>query len=320
MLEISIIVPVYNAEQYLERCLKSIKNQTFTDFECIIVDDSSKDSSANIYNWFAKNDTRFKICKQNENRGVSAARQLGISKARGLYSIHIDSDDWIEPVMCEHVVKKIRSDNSDILFMDFFEENPSGKESYKSQNPSVMDAEAVLHSVLKERIFSCMWNIIVRQNLYENFKISFPHNINYGEDSTVVTELLLNNPKISYLPRAYYHHSFNHNSLTRRSTKEKYYERLKFLNGLQRLFQKYNRIDLDQNSINFFPLNAKYEMLSDGLLSRKEYQNMFKIKTNMSYLKNSGFRRFILLALAETKFYSFSKFFARTIRKIKYFM
>jgi glycosyltransferase involved in cell wall biosynthesis len=319
MVSISVIVPVYNDEEHLSRCLNSVLSQTFTNFECILIDDGSTDNSPKICDEYVQKDPRIRVIHK-KNEGVSIARQLGITVAKGEYSIHLDSDDWIDPVMFEYIITKADSDGSDLLFMDFFEENPYGKESYKNQNPVCLEAEVVLRLILKEHMFSFIWSVLIRQNLYENFEISFPGGINYGEDSMVIIELLLNNPKISYLSGAYYHHSFNRNSLTRRNIKEKYYERIKFLKNLKYIFQKYNRIDFDNNSVNFFPLNAKYEMLSDGILSRNEYQDILQIKNNVSYLKNSGLRKYILLILAETKFYFIAKFFAQLIRKIKHFI
>jgi glycosyltransferase involved in cell wall biosynthesis len=317
MPQLSVIIPVYNDEKNLPRCVNSVLSQTFYDFECILVDDGSTDNCPKICDEYAAKDPRVRVFHK-KNEGVSVSRQFGITEAKGTYSIHVDSDDWIDPLMFEHIIKKIESDDSDILFMDFFEQNPSGKEYYKQQKIITLEAKLLLHLALKERIFSYIWNILVKQSMYNNYGIAFPQDINYGEDSIIVIELLLNNPKISYLPCAYYHHSFNYNSLTRKNVKGKYYERLKFLDGLKHLFKKYNRTDLDNDSINFFPLNAKYEMLSDGLFSKNEYQSFFKIKNNISYLKYTGIRRFVLLTLAETKFYFLAKVFAQIIRKIKY--
>ncbi|MCI7728300.1 MAG: glycosyltransferase, partial [Bacteroidales bacterium] len=95
---VSIIVPVYNVELYLSKCIDSILAQSFTDWECILVDDGSKDSSGKICDEYALKDTRIKVIHQT-NKGVSVARQVGIDNASGEYSIHIDPDDWVEPNM-----------------------------------------------------------------------------------------------------------------------------------------------------------------------------------------------------------------------------
>ena len=95
---ISIIIPVYNAEKYLLKCLNSVINQTYNNLEIILVDDESTDNSSKIYNEFAKNDNRIKIFHQ-KNKGVSSARNCGIDKARGKYIAFIDPDDEIESNM-----------------------------------------------------------------------------------------------------------------------------------------------------------------------------------------------------------------------------
>lgn len=99
---VSIVVPAFNAEKCLERCLHSIEVQTLTTFECIIVDDGSSDSTGMIADDFANKDSRFKVIHQ-KNSGVAAARQSGIDAATGIYTIQFDADDWVEPqIRCRY--------------------------------------------------------------------------------------------------------------------------------------------------------------------------------------------------------------------------
>lgn len=100
MPEISIIVPVYKAEQYLDRCIQSILKQTFTDFELILIEDGSPDKSGELCDEWAKRDARIKVIHQ-ENAGAGAARNAGLQIAKGNYIGFVDSDDWVEPVMYE---------------------------------------------------------------------------------------------------------------------------------------------------------------------------------------------------------------------------
>ena len=100
--KISIIVPVYKVEQYLRRCLDSIVAQTFTDWECILIDDGSPDNSGRICDEYAEKDKRFRVFHQ-ENVGVSAARNKGLDEARGEWIGFVDSDDWIEKEMYEYL-------------------------------------------------------------------------------------------------------------------------------------------------------------------------------------------------------------------------
>ncbi|MGN1194229.1 MAG: glycosyltransferase family 2 protein, partial [Acutalibacteraceae bacterium] len=113
MPEISVIVPVYNAQMYLERCIKSILGQSFTDFELILVDDGSKDSSPLLCDEAAKKDSRVRVIHK-KNGGVSSARNCAIDASKGKYLIFCDSDDYVEPDWLELMHQAITKDGVEI--------------------------------------------------------------------------------------------------------------------------------------------------------------------------------------------------------------
>jgi len=110
----SVIVPVYNVEQYLDKCLASILGQTYKDFECIVVDDGSPDNSSAIIDKYVKQDQRFKVIHQ-KNMGVSAARNAGLAIAQGDYITFVDSDDYISNEYLEKFALKIANTDADIV-------------------------------------------------------------------------------------------------------------------------------------------------------------------------------------------------------------
>ena len=112
---ITIIVAVYRAEAYFHYCMQSLLNQTFRDFEILLIDDGSPDNSGRICDEYAKKDARIRVFHK-ENGGVSSARQCGIDNAFGEYTIHVDPDDWIEPDMLEKLYKRAQKDNADMVF------------------------------------------------------------------------------------------------------------------------------------------------------------------------------------------------------------
>lgn len=114
MTMLSIIVPVYNVEKYLSKCIDSILAQTFTDFELILIDDGSPDNCGIICDEYAKKDSRIKVIHQ-KNQGVSAARNKGLDIAVGTYLGFVDSDDWIEPNMYEYMLRSINETDEDII-------------------------------------------------------------------------------------------------------------------------------------------------------------------------------------------------------------
>ena len=109
---ISVIVPVYNAEKYLHRCIDSVLAQTYTDFELLLIDDGSKDQSGEICDEYAQKDARVRVFHQ-ENGGVSSARNLGLDNAKGEWVTFVDSDDWAKPYYIEHLVASI--DGADLV-------------------------------------------------------------------------------------------------------------------------------------------------------------------------------------------------------------
>ena len=127
---ISVIVPVYNVEEYLEECLDSIKNQTFTDFEVILVNDGSTDNSQEICEKFCVQDTRFQLINQ-ENQGQSIARNIGVAESKGKFIVFIDSDDIVRVDLLDQLMNYM-SDEIDIVECDKTEDiqylNEKGKD------------------------------------------------------------------------------------------------------------------------------------------------------------------------------------------------
>jgi glycosyltransferase involved in cell wall biosynthesis len=315
MLPISIIVLVYNDEKNIPRCLDSILAQTTSNFECLVINDGSTDNCPQIIDEYAQKDDRLKVFHKC-NEGISKSRQFGIIHAKGKYTFFIDSDDWIEASFLADISKKLENDNTDIFFMDFFEENASGNEKYNHQNLPAIDTETVIRHVLEGKLYSCLWNVVINRELYTINNINFTESINYGEDSLFIIELLLNNPKICYLANAYYHHTCNINSFTRKNIKKRCIDRISFHKQIEILLGKYNRSDLLKH--NFFPLNDKYEFFFSFLFSKNEYQALYSPKITFYYLRRHGYRKYTVLYLAETIFYSVLKKIIILIRPVKH--
>ena len=311
---ISIIIPVYNDDKNLPRCLDSVLLQTCENFECLIIDDGSTDGSPAICDYYSSKDGRIRVFHKN-NEGTSKTRQFGITNARGEYILSVDSDDYIESCLVAEAVRIIKESGSDIYFLDFIEENAAGRKNIVRQPLPASCCETILRLVLEGKLLSCLWNVILKKDFCAENKISFTESINYGEDSLFVIEVLLNKAKASYLSGAYYHHTINWFSFTQKNRKERFIERVDFLNRLCDLLTKYGRNDLFKH--NFFPLNDKIQILASGLFTKSEYQELFKPEISYYYLKRCGFKRYFLLMLAETKLYGLSKFIAFYSRHLK---
>lgn len=217
---ISVIIPVYKAEKYLHRCVDSLLIQTFLDFEVLLIDDGSPDSSGNICDEYARKDSRIRVFHK-ENGGVSSARQCGVNHALGEYTIHADPDDWVEPNMLEMLYKKAKEENADMVICDFYEEC-NNKRRYVKQRPTALDHNTVLHELFQQLHGSC-WNKLLKRVCYKD-EVCFTPNLTFCEDLCFNALILKKNIKISYLPCAFYHYvqNVNEESLTRTSSPEQY--------------------------------------------------------------------------------------------------
>lgn len=217
--KISIIVPVYKAEKYIRRCLDSILYQTYEDFEVILVDDGSPDKSGEICDEYAQKEKRIRVIHK-VNGGVASARQCGIDNVRGVYTMHIDPDDWIEHNTLERMYSKIIETDSDLLIADYYI-NSKDKEIYEKETISNLNNEAILKGILYGNN-CCLWNKLIKTDIYKKNKINFIKDIDYGEDFLFLIQVLQTKRlKITYLQEAFYHYDIyiNNNSLTRKKDK-----------------------------------------------------------------------------------------------------
>lgn len=229
---VSIIVPIYKAENYINRCVDSILNQTFKDFELLLIDDGSPDKSGYICDEYAKKDNRIRVIHK-KNGGVSSARQKGQDEAIGDYTIHVDPDDWIEPTMLEDLYMKAIADSADMVICDYYT-NEGSKQNYITQEPTNLDSCEVLYELFRQLHGSCC-NKLVRRACYID-KVFFPKNINCCEDLIWCIQVLKCSPKISYLNKAYYHYMITTTDSQSKSVSvERSLQDLKMLHTLESL-------------------------------------------------------------------------------------
>lgn len=204
---ISVIVPVYNVEKYLERCLDSVLKQTYSNLEIILVDDGSKDNSGKICDEYAKKDNRIKVIHK-ENGGISDVRNVGLANATGDYIGFIDSDDYAAEDMFETLYNLIEDNSADISIVSFYEMY-NGKLIGVRDDKSLlkMNKEQALQELLIDtNIQSYMWNKLFKKELFKDLK--FPVGKNFEDIATVLLiferankVVLLQDPKYYYLRR-----------------------------------------------------------------------------------------------------------------------
>ncbi len=216
---VSVIVPIYKAEETLLRCLDSLKAQTFTDFEVLMVDDGSPDHCGQMIDDYAQKDFRFKAFHK-ENGGVSSARQYGIDHAQGEYTIHADPDDWVEPTMLKDLYKIAKEEDADMVICDYYINTFKGQH-YICQKPSSLHHNVVLKEILVKLHGSCC-NKLIKLSCYNNYNIVFPQDLSSCEDQYVTLALLKESIRVSYVSNAYYHYVAVSGSLSRHYDKNTY--------------------------------------------------------------------------------------------------
>jgi glycosyltransferase involved in cell wall biosynthesis len=204
---------VYNAVTTVERMVRSLLVQTFTDFEIVAVDDGSTDGSGELLDRMAAEDGRIRVIHQ-ANAGVSAARQVGLDNARGEYTIHADADDWVEPMMLEKLCAKAVEEQADVVFCDFYADCADGSIVVRRQQPPTDPSEA-LRALFQQLHGSC-WNKLVRRACYNKYDIRFPEGLNYCEDLLTWVQMFQHHDlRIAYVGEAFYHYVDDPASATR---------------------------------------------------------------------------------------------------------
>lgn len=210
---ISIIVPIYNKEDYLPQCLDSIINQSYTNFEVLLVNDGSTDSSGIICQEYAERDSRFRYIEK-ENGGVSSARNLGLERSEGAYITFIDSDDWVEFNYLEVLYNALRENNADVAISSYKSYYLDGKfylRVYSSQEEEFLRIGKRNRDVFLEEFpklgklnhdFHCIASKLFKRELLESQK--FDESINYGEDLYFFFNLYLKMQSIVYVKEATY--------------------------------------------------------------------------------------------------------------------
>ena len=211
---ISVIVPVYNTEKYIDRCIDSIISQTYQNIEVILIDDGSIDNSLEICEKYMTKNPKIKVVHQ-ENKGVSNARNKGLSIAKGNYFICIDSDDWLEPNMLEILYNNIQNYDADIATCNFYNDYESGEKTVKND----IDNDVLILTETKEMYESLfasnkfggyLWNKLIRTSKIKNTKenIYFNEKIAIEEDVMFLINVFKRCRKICYDSSSILYHYF----------------------------------------------------------------------------------------------------------------
>ena len=276
---ISIIIPVYNAEKYLQRCIDSIIAQTYTDWEAILVNDGSKDGSRAICEEYVAKDSRISLIDK-QNGGPSSARNAGLEQARGGYVYFMDADDWVETKFLDNFVrnayatKRLRYETQseiatktidepyDIIFQGFVREFPDGKveKSFAMDaDTSVMSKEEIICRLYKEHVYGWSWCKLFRREIIERHHIRFDESLRLWEDELFTSEFQKYAGRVRTVKSHLYHYMYYPNSLMQ--TNNTYLKRLFLSERMNEALMPIANDELKEYINTTYNKNLKYSLL-----------------------------------------------------------
>lgn len=220
MPKVSIIIPVYGVEKYIERCARSLFEQTLDDIEYLFIDDCTPDKSVEILKHvleeYPQRKNQVVIHRMEQNSGQAKVREWGMRNATGEYVIHCDSDDWVDIHMYEKMYKKSVSADYDIVVCDYYESDGTSQIINKEYIPDKV--EETMSSILLKKTHSVLWNKLVKKSIYNN-KIIYPI-ANNAEDYALLVQLAYHSKSFGYVNEPLYFYYYNTSSLTKVMTNE----------------------------------------------------------------------------------------------------
>lgn len=213
---ISVIIPVYKVEQYLDECINSVVNQSYKNLEIILVDDGSPDKCPKMCDGWAKRDNRIKVVHK-QNGGLSSARNAGLDVANGDYFAFVDSDDWIAPTMYEDLYNAIIKYNADVAVSKIQKCFPDGHISdfntnwnHQINEDTVFEKKEYLHLCLSTKLDSTAWNKLYKKHLFINVRFKEDR---LTEDYLMTYYLINNINKVIYLNKVHYNYRVRPNGI-----------------------------------------------------------------------------------------------------------
>lgn len=280
--KVSVLVPVYNVSNYIERCAKSLFDQTFSDIEYVFVNDATSDDSIDILKtvidkYPASLKERVFIFNHAENRGLAATRITALENCRGQYVLNVDSDDYIELDMIEKMYNKAVEENADIVVSDIFIENIQGSHIFTDYLSN--DSDMHFFDMLKnERSSPSLCNKLIKTTLYKREECRVPIGLNYLEDRFVSIRLYYYANKIVKVNQPFYHYvQYNPTSITRNKTKMHFENVVLFWDLLDKFLSENDLYEQCHKELELVKVREKASLLIETDLShlRKEFRLMF---------------------------------------------
>lgn len=312
---ITVIITIYNASQYLRQCIDNILSQNFQDFELLLVNDGSTDSTGEICDEYAKKDKRIKVFHE-QHKGVAHARQVGLDNAKGEYILYIDADDIIEPTMLVELYNTAKTTDAELVICDYTELTNSGT-VYRKQEPTSKTGIGVLEDILNGILYGALWNKLIKTDCIRKSQAMFPFDLTMREDLLFLAQVLPTIYNVQYMPKSLYgYERRNTSSLTNNYANEstQYYR--------QELL--WNRYIIDNQGVSLSIRNKRlqyyhelaYITLRSDLLSKEDWKTFFVPYAQRLKLVGTGYKKALVL-LALNGHFTIARIIRTIISKIK---
>lgn len=256
---ISVIIPVYNVELYLEKCVDSLIEQTYKDIEILLINDGSTDNSYKICQKLKDRDDRIYVINIEKNRGVSYARNIGITMSKGKYLVFVDADDFLNKIMLEILLKNIEENKADISMCDFKKVNDKFRNETidEIEKSVIFDKNDLLKNLTGTKSFQgFVWNKMYKKDIIDKNNIKFDENIDIYEDMLFNCEYIDKINKGSYVKNKLYYYIQRNSSAYNGDFNNKWYTIFKAHKKILEIYEKNNLKDY---------IGVKYNLLISNL-------------------------------------------------------
>lgn len=298
---ITVIINMYKGQATVSRMIDCVLNQTFTDFELILVDDGSPDRCGEIAEEYARKDSRVRVLHK-PNGGLADSRNHALDIAQGEYTIQFDQDDWLELNCLEEMFAAAKNADADMLICDIYR-NDQYCQKYVKQKPTALDHWSVLEDLITGRIFGYCWNKMIRLDAYKKTGAKFPIEFYGCEDQYGMCQLLKHDLQVAYLPKAFCHYYYVQGSLSHHYD-EKTFENDLLVREMFSSFLKDTPLGELAYSCKSSAIFTRAYLFGQSQYSSSEFSSKFL--DFYPYVKASGIEK-VLYAMANKGKYRFSR-------------
>ena len=317
--KVSVILTIYNREKYIERCVRSLLEQTLDNIELVVVDDASTDASLSILNYVLEEYPDSKplvnlICLE-KNAGRAVARQTGIDHVKGEYVIHVDSDDWIDRDMLELLYSKAKETNADIVGCNVTHEYGTKQCVFKQSYSG--DIEEDIRRLLNGKLFPSLCTSLTRTSIIKENGITFPQGLDTGEDLLFNLNLYLHAHKVVGIDNPSYHYRHTEDSGSFQHTKNSIKSVIEVARRIETLMRETGNYEKYEQEILFRKFSMKCALVTDfkNKAYNKEWLNLFP--ETHSYIwkyKQFSWKRRVELWLAAHDMFTLARCFQKMLK------